>query len=186
MTARRGADRSLPRPGVAASSGRAYGHYRDCSRNGELLPQEAASGQTSMTETLTLPPDPSSVPQGRHFVQRLLFEWGLSALVEPASLLTSELLTNSVLHARTPITLTVTPADGCVDIVVRDGSPLRPTRRRHSLEASTGRGIELLELLATSWEVVADGAGKSIRFTVSKEANAWADVGAEPRGAGDL
>lgn len=127
-----------------------------------------------MTETLELPAAAASVREGRRFVTTLLQSWGMDELVETTALLTSELLTNSVLHARTAIRLTVAGGDGCVDVVVQDGSRYSPRRRRHARDATTGRGVELLERLATAWDVTVDDSGKSIRFTVSGENDPWA------------
>ena len=127
-----------------------------------------------MNETLELPPAAASVREGRRFVTSLLETWGLDGLVETTALLTSELLTNSVLHARTTIRLTVVGGEGCVEVVVRDGSRQGPRRRRHARDATTGRGVELLERLATSWDVGVDDNGKSVRFTVTAADDPWA------------
>jgi anti-sigma regulatory factor (Ser/Thr protein kinase) len=127
-----------------------------------------------LTETITLAPDPASVPQGRRFVRRVLTAWDVPDLLDTALLLTSELLTNSVLHARTGIVLTLTRPPGRVDIVVGDLSDVLPARRRHAADATTGRGVELLDRLATSWDVVRDGAGKAVHVSLSEQADPWA------------
>lgn len=128
-----------------------------------------------MTQTLALAPDASSVRSGRRFVASVLNEWGMAELAETAVLLTSELLTNSVLHARTDISLTVQRrGDASVDICVHDGSRHTPRRRRHAHDATTGRGIELLERLAQEWAVTTDEGGKTIRFTVGLGSDPWA------------
>lgn len=98
----------------------------------------------------------------------------MDSLVDTASLLTSELLTNSVLHARTSIVLVVNRLGDGVEVVVRDGSKFAPRRRRHAHDATTGRGIELLERLASSWDVELDDDGKSIRFTLECDVDPWA------------
>lgn len=129
----------------------------------------------AVTQTLALAPDASSVRHGRQFVASVLDEWGMGELAETAVLLTSELLTNSVLHARTDIALTVQRRDdSSVDICVHDGSRHTPRRRRHAHDATTGRGIELLERLAQEWEVTTDEGGKTIRFTVGLGTDPWA------------
>lgn len=105
----------------------------------------------------------------------LLQSWGMDDLVETTALLTSELLTNSVLHARTTITLSVTGGEHCVEVLVRDGSRQGPRRRRHARDATTGRGVELLERLAATWDVSVDDDGKSVRFTVTAANDPWAE-----------
>ena len=127
-----------------------------------------------MTASLKLPPEPSSVPAGRRFVAQVLTDWGLPGVADTAALLTSELLTNSVLHARTPIVLTLRRVPGSVEVVVRDASSVAPRQRKHALDGTTGRGLELLNRLALAWDVTIDGEGKSIRFTLSDSVDAWA------------
>jgi anti-sigma regulatory factor (Ser/Thr protein kinase) len=108
-------------------------------------------------------------------VSAVLSDWELDALDYTATLLTSEVLTNSVLHARTPIRLSIErtgPDSVCIS--VHDGSAHVPRRRRHGSEATTGRGLELLDRLAQSWRVQSDSAGKTISFVVGGDVDPWA------------
>lgn len=140
-----------------------------------------------MTESLELSPLAASVGAGRRFVAGCLHDLGLDDLAETACLLTSELLTNSVLHARTDIVLSLgRDADGRVEIAIHDGSRYSPRRRRHAQDATTGRGIELLERLADSWDVSVDDAGKTIRFLLVAGADPWAAFSAEDFADADL
>src|SRR3954468_18551739 len=75
-----------------------------------------------VTATVALPPAAASVRDGRRFVTGILDTWGMPELCETAALLTSELLTNSILYARTDIVLTLSRHESGVEIVVRDGS----------------------------------------------------------------
>src|SRR5436190_15680306 len=88
-----------------------------------------------MTYELTLSPTVEAVGAGRRFVAEVLSDWDLDALAFTATLLTSEVLTNCVLHARTQIVMTLTRGPDDVTIAVRDGSTLLPRRRRHSRDA---------------------------------------------------
>ena len=130
-----------------------------------------------MSATLRLVASPASVPQARRFVLRMLSKWELDALADTAALLTSEVVTNAVLHARTEIEVTVTRMGSAVQVQVRDGSPVPPVQRRHSAEATTGRGVQLLDRLAASWEVVQDAGGKTICFVVDGSTDVWAAYG---------
>jgi anti-sigma regulatory factor (Ser/Thr protein kinase) len=132
-----------------------------------------------VTATLELPPAAASVRDGRRFITSVLETWGMTGLVETAALLTSELLTNSVLHARTEIVLTVSQLGDCIEIEVRDGSRHGPRRRRHTADATTGRGLELLERLARSWDVSVDDDGKVVRFVLDAAADPWAAYDAD-------
>jgi hypothetical protein len=58
-----------------------------------------------MEQHQTFGPDPTNVASARHFVGGTLAGWGLDA--SEACLLTSEVVTNAVVHARTDFTVTV-------------------------------------------------------------------------------
>ena len=131
-----------------------------------------------MPDVVTLTPDAASVRIARRFIAERLAAMDLVDMVETAVLLTSELVTNSVLHARTEMSLSVERLDDeHVRICVRDGSNFAPRRRRHAHDATTGRGIELLDKLAHSWEIgVDEGGGKTIRFVLRANSNPWGDL----------
>ena len=124
--------------------------------------------------SLKLSPTARSTTQARRFVLGALSEWGLDDLRDTAALLTSEIVTNSVLHARTDIEVTVARLDDGVAIEVSDGSRRAPVRRVQLDEATTGRGIELLEQLAAQWDVSLREDGKTVRFTISESVDPWA------------
>jgi anti-sigma regulatory factor (Ser/Thr protein kinase) len=127
-----------------------------------------------MTAELVLPPDVTSVGVSRRFVRSTLAEWHLDGLADTAVLLTSEVVTNSVLHARTEIVLSIArEADDSVTISVHDGSQHQPRARSHSLDATTGRGMELLDRLSLAWHIDPDADGKTLVFTVGG-ADPWA------------
>jgi len=126
-----------------------------------------------VSTTLRLAPVPASVPEARQFVRRLLAQWSLEGLADTASLLTSEVVTNAVLHARTYIEITVTRMGNAVQVQVHDGSPVAPVQRRHSAEATTGRGVNLLDQLAGGWTVTQEHGGKTICFVVDASSDPW-------------
>ena len=119
---------------------------------------------------LDLEAQPASVGQARRFVRGLLQEWDLDGLVDTASLLVSELATNAVLHARTPYALRVLRDDEQVRVDVLDGSLVQPRRRLNSATAATGRGVALVEELASAWGATAadelEGFAKGVWFTL--------------------
>jgi anti-sigma regulatory factor (Ser/Thr protein kinase) len=124
--------------------------------------------------SLRLPPTARSTTQARRFVLAALSEWGLDGLRDTAALLTSEVVTNSVLHARTEVELSISRLDDGVAIEVSDGSRRAPVRRRQLDEATTGRGVELLQQLAGQWDVTLHADGKTVRFTLSESVDPWA------------
>jgi anti-sigma regulatory factor (Ser/Thr protein kinase) len=117
-------------------------------------------------QELDLPADPASASEARRFVRRVLESWDAEALEDPALLLTSELVTNALLYARTPMKLRLRRRPGLVRVEVADEGAGAPVRRRYNSDASTGRGLALVEALADDWGVEPDNGGKRVWFTL--------------------
>ena len=139
--------------------------------------------------TAAYQPVPAAAAAARRFVRDTLRSWELAgerggpgeraewtqrdALVDDAVLLTSELVTNAVLHAGTPVQVTCRLlgdlSDGAVEIAVLDRRPvqLRPDRPHTAAEAAertNGRGLQLPSELATAWGVTYARAAKAVWF----------------------
>lgn len=114
------------------------------------------------TLTERFPADPRSVGEARRALRSALAEWGFGAGAADAAQVVTELATNAILHAGTPFTLAVTAEDGAVRVAVSDGSPRRPVRRRGSAQATTGRGMAVVEALSTVWGVDDHPGGKTV------------------------
>ncbi len=122
-----------------------------------------------------LPPQPSSVAEARRLVRGLLVDARREDLLETAVLLTSEIVTNALLHAGTDIDVAATLDDRGLRIEIGDGSPHLPSRRRYATTAGTGRGLLMLEALVDDWGVVRHPTGKTVWFRISGPANALLD-----------
>src|ERR1700689_1176955 len=145
-----------------------------------------------LVATAAYQPVPAAVAAGRRFVRDTLRSWELpgdlgspgeraewtqrDALVDDAVLLTSELVTNAVLHAGTPVQVTCRLlgdlSDGAVEIAVLDRRPaqLRPDRPHTAAEAAertNGRGLQLPSELATAWGVTYARAAKAVWFRLN-------------------
>lgn len=121
-----------------------------------------------------LPATARSVTEARRFVLDALTNWSLDALADTAALLTSEVVTNAVLHARTTVDLVVLRLGDGVAVEVTDGSRKQPRVGQATPESTNGRGIALLEQLASTWGVTTNRAGKTVRFTVTGDRDPWA------------
>jgi len=121
-----------------------------------------------------LEPLARSVPEARRCVRMTLSEWGLDAILDTVVLLTSEVVTNAVLHARTPVGVVVRRLNKGVSVEVSDGSRRQPKARLATADATTGRGLALLDQLASTWEVALHANGKTVRFTVTGDRDPWA------------
>lgn len=118
---------------------------------------------------VALRPEPSSVRQARRYVSETLTAIGFDDAGPTAELLVSELVTNAILHARSPLNVSVETRGELVRVAVADDSPRSPQRRRHSLDSGTGRGLLLVERMAERWGVDVGSAGKVVWFELSRE-----------------
>ena len=75
----------------------------------------------------------------------------------------TELVTNSIKHGSGPVDVRLNAdSDGLV-LAVRDSSRQMPLRPGSSLNPETGRGIQIMEGLATRWGVQPElGGGKTV------------------------
>ena len=115
---------------------------------------------------------PEAVRRAREFVASNLREWECEPLIDTAVLLTSELVTNAILHAQTGPTVRIhlTPNNLRVEVVDRGAG--MPSKRDASPTELSGRGLALVDAMASSWGVIEP----------SKQAEAPADAqAAEPK-----
>ncbi|UNO42149.1 ATP-binding protein [Streptomyces sp. MST-110588] len=84
--------------------------------------------------------------------------WGLSALVDDVQLLISELVTNGFRHGSgRHITFRLVIGAGLLLMEVDDGSSVRPQLRDAGTDSLSGRGLFLVDAIASSWGVSSDG-----------------------------
>lgn len=109
---------------------------------------------------------PRSVSTARHAVRELLDSILIpTEVVEDVLLLVSELVTNSVLHARTAVRVRAWAEVGRVTVAVGDGDPLNAPRwADRGPTASSGRGMRLVDLLASSWGIDIRETSKVVWF----------------------
>jgi anti-sigma regulatory factor (Ser/Thr protein kinase) len=81
-----------------------------------------------------------------------------------AELLTSEIVTNALLHATGPVVLEVYANRGTYRIAVSDDSPIPPSCKGYRADDATGRGVEMMDVLAAAWGWYLSGGGKVVWF----------------------
>jgi anti-sigma regulatory factor (Ser/Thr protein kinase) len=81
----------------------------------------------------------------------------------------SEVVTNAVLHAGPPIEVLGDVVDAKVRVEVSDGSTAAPVQRQPAPSSPTGRGLNLLDNLASDWGVEITSSGKTVWFEISGE-----------------
>jgi anti-sigma regulatory factor (Ser/Thr protein kinase) len=113
--------------------------------------------------SIDLPAEPSSPGRARRFVRAELADARLDPdLLADVELLVAELASNAVLHARTGFTVAVDQHGEVVRVQVKDGSNQPPIIRPHQPDAVTGRGLILVDRIATRWGVDPNGRGKIV------------------------
>ena len=104
----------------------------------------------------------SDVRSARQFVHVTLAAWGLDECATEVILVASELVTNAVLHARTAITIRMKREKRRIRLEVSDGSPTLPRLCDYTDLAATGRGLHLVDTVATAWGAEPTADGKTV------------------------
>jgi hypothetical protein len=141
-----------------------------------------------------LPAYPHAVAEARRQVRAAVRYWRLPVDIDAATVCTSELVTNAVTHdgalSASPaspdglassdgpadpdtsgdaaaIVLCVTAGDGRLRVEVYDSCPLPPALNDHvSAFAEGGRGLQLVDSLASGWGYYPTASGKAVYFTL--------------------
>lgn len=127
----------------------------------------SAPAPAGTTEEIRLEPHPRGASAARALVARLLSPVAPASVVETAVLLTSELTTNAVLHARGEVAIRVEVVGRLVRVEVTDHSSQTPALRVPRLDASGGRGLVLVEALSSRWGSRLVRGGKAVWFELS-------------------
>ena len=113
---------------------------------------------------IELPAELTSGRKARLFLSDRLSEWRLDSLMDTALLLTTELVTNAVIHAGSAVSVTVRRGRGQLRVEVADTGGGALTMREPDPDATSGRGLQLMEALASAWGTSAYDAGKLVWF----------------------
>jgi anti-sigma regulatory factor (Ser/Thr protein kinase) len=111
----------------------------------------------------------------RHAVATLLHGWQLQALIEDAELVVSELVTNAVQHApgQDRVELELVAHADRLRITVADRSTLRPVVAEPHPGRPRGRGMRIVQTLATRWGVDDHDTGKSVWVELALPSRRW-------------
>lgn len=107
--------------------------------------------------------DPTSAREARAFVRMALQERVTPAILQDALLLASEMVSNVIRHAGTPLTLCVEIHRGYLRMTVTDGAlPFEAKAGEGSDDGESGRGIGIIASVSRRWGVGVTPIGKSI------------------------
>ncbi|MFI7139418.1 SpoIIE family protein phosphatase [Streptomyces massasporeus] len=156
--------------------GHAAQHVENRSRSSVITARAAASFE----------PVGRSVASARSFVRDTLQGWGFADIVDDAVVLTSELVTNAVVHAGTSADVLCLRSDEGARIEVADRYPEReiplqgPAINMGSPDREGGRGLQLCAALAGRWGVEYTPAHKTVWFQLDLPARAVGTRAAGP------
>jgi anti-sigma regulatory factor (Ser/Thr protein kinase) len=129
-----------------------------------------------VTVRAAYPADRSAVALARRFVRETLIGWGADDAIDDAVLLTSELATNAVVHARTPfevICRAVGATGTTVQVEVVDGDTARvlpAPGKGDDPDRVSGRGLLMPIMLAVEWGVSYGVGSKTVWFRLRTRA----------------
>ncbi len=89
------------------------------------------------------------------------------ATVDAAVLVANELASNAVDHAGTPFRLTVALLGDRLRIEIADGSLDVPVLQPHDPRAVRGRGLQMVDHLASTWSCTLGTTGKTVAAEIS-------------------
>lgn len=109
-----------------------------------------------------LPASPVAAPVARQLLGRACRSWSVQELLEPAELVTTELVANAVQHAGSRVMLTVSLRQGDLQISVGDDSRALPHQRVSMPSDEHGRGLLMVDALSKDWGMTCVGDGKVV------------------------
>ena len=118
--------------------------------------------------TWHVPYQATAVSDIRAAVRKTLADWGISDINDDNALILTELITNAIRHGAPDITLVLHAGNGLVTGAVADQGHGRPHIRPATELSTSGRGLHLVDDLATAWGVEphpGGGHGKIIWWT---------------------
>ncbi|MFG2029271.1 SpoIIE family protein phosphatase [Streptomyces sp. NPDC048825] len=141
----------------------------------EALPAETRTRSAVITARAAASFDPvgRSVATARSFVRDTLQGWGFGDIVDDAVVLTSELVTNAVVHAGTSADVLCLRTEDGVRIEVADRYPEREIPLQAaavnmgSPDREGGRGLQLCAALAACWGVEYTPTHKQVWFQLN-------------------
>jgi len=120
---------------------------------------------------IDVPPDLASIDGVRAQIEAAASRWGVGE-IDPLALVTSELVTNAIVHAGTESVITcrlLAPDE--VELAVTDHGAGTPRMGDPDVDDTGGRGLRIVDALSTTW---------GVRHLAPDETTVWARVNVAP------
>lgn len=117
-------------------------------------------------ETITVPSVPRSVAEVRRFAVAACGD-SSPDVQDVVALLVSEVATNALVHGSGDVQVRVAHVGAGLRVEVSDGSTRAPRPRSADADAEGGRGLTLVDALASRWGTELTATGKTVWFEVS-------------------
>jgi anti-sigma regulatory factor (Ser/Thr protein kinase) len=128
-----------------------------------LLMRYDGMASRPLRESWTVWRVPQAVGHARRFTRRTLRSWGVTADMDAALLVVSELVTNALVHTEGQVRLDITLVNDRLRLAVADASPRTPAKPTSiGWEATGGRGILLVEAVSAAWGTLPVSGGKQV------------------------
>ncbi|MCZ4602835.1 SpoIIE family protein phosphatase [Streptomyces sp. Lzd4kr] len=117
--------------------------------------------------------DLSGVKAARAFVRDSLRAWGLERAIDDIEIMASEVVTNALIHADSHVDLRLREYPDHIRLEVRDSAPMPPVpsslsaSEEENAKAEHGRGLIIVDGLASSWGSSPSGRGKTVWLELS-------------------
>jgi CheY-like chemotaxis protein len=136
----------------------------------ELLVEQVAAlvdGAIRSAAAHLTPTDQSGARRARRLATGVTRLTGQEQLVDPVNLLVSELVGNAVRHTDSDIEVVIHVLAELLRVEVRDGSAVPPAQRTPDPTDVSGRGLALVDAVASRWGVDPLPQGKSVWFELA-------------------
>jgi anti-sigma regulatory factor (Ser/Thr protein kinase) len=130
--------------------------------------RRSGGGRSRAAVSLRLAPRPDAPAEARRSLRNACWDVPATVLYD-AELLTSEIVTNAVRHARQVITIDIECDERSLAVAVADDCPDVPVVKSVGTNHISGRGMRLVDRLAAAWgcRPSKDGTGKVVWFRVA-------------------
>jgi DNA-binding NarL/FixJ family response regulator len=127
-----------------------------------------AAERAVRTAETTLLRDPTSPRRSRRLAQSALEGWCDPGVLADVELLITELVTNGVQHAASDVDVRIAVGATTVRVEIGDRSPTEPVARTTKPNEPGGRGMHIVEKVASRWGVDLRRTGKCVWFEVPR------------------